>query len=66
MERRGTDPLRQQDFGCPYGREQKNYDLEGDLADVFFVVLSLCRVTNIDLFTAFKNKELRNSQRTWK
>jgi len=27
--------------------------------------LDLCNVLNIDLFTALKNKELKNEQRSW-
>jgi len=46
--------------------KEKTVDLEGEVADVFMVLLSICRVTGIDLFTAFKNKELKNSTRTWR
>jgi len=40
-------------------------DIEGELADIFIYLLSICRNLNIDLFQAFKNKEIRNSNRTW-
>lgn len=40
-------------------------DLEGEVADVFMYLLSLCRIKNINLLDAFKNKELVNCNRTW-
>lgn len=40
--------------------------VEEEIADVFFYLLDLCNVLNIDLFTALKNKELKNEQRFWK
>lgn len=39
--------------------------VEEELADVFFYLLDLCNALNIDLFTALKNKELKNEQRLW-
>jgi NTP pyrophosphatase (non-canonical NTP hydrolase) len=39
--------------------------VEEEVADVFFYILDLCNVLNIDLFTALKNKELKNEQRLW-
>lgn len=44
----------------------KDVDLEGEIADVFMYLLSLCRLKNIDLLDAFKNKELKNCNRVWK
>lgn len=45
-----------------------NYDtVESEIADVFIVLVSLCNVLKIDLFTALKkNKEKENINRTWK
>jgi len=37
--------------------------VEEEAADVFFYLLELCHVLNIDLFTALKNKELKNEKR---
>ncbi len=37
--------------------------VEEEVADVFFYLLDLCASLNIDLFTALKNKELRNEKR---
>ena len=37
--------------------------LEEEIADVFFYLLDLCAILNIDLFTALKNKELKNEKR---
>lgn len=44
----------------------KNYDtVESEVADVFIVLCSVCNKLNIDLFSALKNKEKENIQRTW-
>lgn len=40
-------------------------DVSGEIADVFMYVLSMCRVMNIDLLEALKEKEERNFKRTW-
>ena len=37
-----------------------------EIADVFIYILSMCKVLNIDLLEAFKNKEKINLKRTWK
>jgi NTP pyrophosphatase (non-canonical NTP hydrolase) len=43
-----------------------NYtSVEEEVADVFIYLLALCNVLKIDLFTALKNKELKNEQRFW-
>ena len=41
-------------------------DVEGEIADVFIYVLSMCRVMNVNLIDAFKNKEEKNCKREWK
>lgn len=41
-------------------------DVEGELVDVFMYIMSMCRVLNVDLFKAFKDKEKINCDRTWK
>jgi len=41
-------------------------DVSGEIADVFMYILSMCRVMNIDLLEALKEKEKRNLKRTWK
>lgn len=46
--------------------ENIQLDLEGEIADVFIYILSMCRVMNIDLLEAFKNKEEKNCKREWK
>jgi len=43
-----------------------DYDITGEITDVFNYLLSLCRVLDIDLLEAFKEKEKRNCERTWK
>ena len=38
-------------------------DLKEEIADVFIYLLDLCNATGVDLFTAFKEKEMQNEQR---
>jgi len=40
-------------------------NIEGELADIFIYLLSICTHLNIDLFEAFKAKEEKNSSRVW-
>ena len=47
-------------------KENKELDLEGEIADIFIYILSMCNVMNIDLLQAFKNKEEKNCKREWK
>ena len=46
---------------------KKEYDscLEHEIADVFIYLLAICNSYNIDLLTAFKNKEKINLDRIW-
>lgn len=46
--------------------KKKQLDVEGEIADVFLYLLSMCRVMNIDLLEATKKKEELNCKRTWK
>lgn len=46
--------------------KSRTLDAEGEIADVFMYLLSMCRVMNIDLLEAFINKEERNCKREWK
>lgn len=41
-------------------------DVEGEIADVFIYILSMCRVMNVNLLETFKNKEEKNCKREWK
>lgn len=44
-----------------------NYDpIEGEIADVFIVLNSICNSLDINLYKAFYEKEKSNVQRTWK
>lgn len=44
-----------------------NYDsIESEIADVFIVLVALCNVLDVDLFTALKDKEKENIDRQWK
>ncbi len=41
-------------------------NLEEELADVFFVLLSIANIYNIDISSSFKMKENINNKRIWK
>ena len=47
-------------------KENNEIDVAGEIADIFIYLLSMCRVMNINLLEAFKNKEERNCDREWK
>lgn len=40
-------------------------DIEGEIADVFIVLLSLCDAVDVDLLKVFKEKEQKNCDRKW-
>jgi len=43
-----------------------NYDsIEGEIADIFFVLTSICNLLHIDLYDAFYEKERTNINRVW-
>ncbi len=45
----------------------KNYDtVEGEIADVFIVLTSVCNLLNINLYDVFYEKEKINVERNWK
>ena len=45
----------------------KNYDtVEGEIADVFIVLTSVCNLLNINLYDVFYEKENINVERSWK
>ena len=39
--------------------------VESEAADVFFVLAALCNQMGVDLFTALKDKEMKNCKRNW-
>ena len=44
-----------------------NYDtIEGEVADVFYVLSCVCNKLNIDIFNCLKEKEKKNISRVWK
>ncbi|MBQ3393587.1 MAG: hypothetical protein IJG64_00325 [Oscillospiraceae bacterium] len=45
--------------------KQSKTSLESEVGDVFSMLLALCRTVDVDLFTAFRNKELDNCGRHW-
>lgn len=46
----------------------KKYEVnvEEELADCFIYLLSIANMNNIDVFKAFKEKEMKNCNRVWK
>lgn len=44
----------------------RTQNLDKEIADVFSYIVSLCVATDIDLFEAYKKKEIENLKRTWK
>lgn len=49
--------------------QEKNHTythIKYELADIFIYLLSLANACNIDLFKAFKDKEMKNNKRVWK
>lgn len=47
-------------------KENKELDIDGEIADVFIYILSMCNILNIDLLQAFKDKEEKNCKREWR
>ncbi len=47
------------------GKELKEDELEDEFADVFSYLLDLANQFDIDLETAFRNKDKKNSERVW-
>lgn len=45
--------------------QDRQGDMAGEIADVFMYLLAMCRIADIDLFEAFKAKEIKNCQRVW-
>lgn len=51
---------------CIDKEKAKNYDpIEGEIADIFFVLTTICNTLNINLFDALYEKEKINITRTW-
>lgn len=52
---------------CIDQNKAKNYDpIEGEIADIFIVLTSICNTLNINLYESFYEKEKVNINRTWK
>ncbi len=47
-------------------KKERSGNMEGELADIFIYLLSMCNVLGVDLFTAFKDKERINCSREWR
>ncbi|HEV7454289.1 MAG TPA: MazG nucleotide pyrophosphohydrolase domain-containing protein [Candidatus Saccharimonadales bacterium] len=52
--------------GMKFAADTHETDLQDEAADVFIVFMVLCSELGIDLEQAFRAKEERNKQRTWK
>ena len=46
--------------------KEYNDSVEEELADCFIYLLSIANMNNVDIFKAFKEKEIRNCDRVWK
>ena len=46
--------------------KQYNTSVEEELADCFIYLLNIANMNNVDIFKAFKEKEIKNSNRIWK
>ena len=46
--------------------KSNDYDITGEITDVFNYLLALCKTLDINLIEAFKEKEKRNCKRIWK
>ena len=52
---------------CIDENKAKNYDpIEGEIADIFIILTSICNTLNINLYETFYEKEKLNINRTWK
>ncbi len=46
--------------------KEYNDSVEEELADCFIYLLSIANMNNVDIFKAFKNKEIKNCDRVWR
>ena len=46
--------------------KEYNDSVEEELADCFIYLLSIANMNNIDIFKAFKEKEIKNCDRIWR
>ena len=46
--------------------KEYNDSVEEELADCFIYLLSIANMSNVDIFKAFKEKEIKNCDRVWK
>ncbi|HSX17403.1 MAG TPA: MazG nucleotide pyrophosphohydrolase domain-containing protein [Patescibacteria group bacterium] len=52
--------------GMKFAEDTHTTELQAEAADVLIILLGLCNQLGIDLEQAFRDKEERNKQRTWK
>ncbi len=55
--------IRQNHSRLQNGQHSDTYNIEDELADVFWLLLAVANKLGVDLETAFQNKELKNKQR---
>ena len=51
--------------GVSVDKNSRIHDMEEEAADVFWLLIDLCNRLNIDLATAFADKEKKNQARKW-
>lgn len=52
--------------GIKFAANTERKEVSDEAADVFIILLGLCNMLDIDLESAFRTKEDKNSRRTWK
>lgn len=58
--------IRKNTNGCLDIAKEYNANVEEELADCFIYLLSIANMNNVNIFKAFKDKELKNCDRVWK
>ena len=51
--------------GGKLAHDAPDQSVTDEAADILFVLLTICNMLDIDLEKAFREKEVRNKQRTW-
>lgn len=58
--------VRESHAGLPFATKGYKADPSGELADILILISTIANRLDIDLETAFRDKEAHNAKRTWK
>lgn len=58
--------IRKNTNGCLDVAKEYNNNVAEELADCFIYLLSIANMNKVDIFKAFKEKEIKNCDRIWK